>query len=416
MPQTSAAVVETKGKGRLATFAALSSPNYLIFWLGSLVAIIGWQVQYLAQGWLVYRLSDSPLYLGLVGLSSAVPTIALTLFGGVLADRVNRLKLLIYTQLAYAILALALATLTVTGLVEVWHILVIAFANGAVMAFDQPSRQALIPALVERKNLMNAIALNSAAWQVSRIVGPSLGGLLVGLTGEAACFYVTSGGFLMLAGALALVRVESRAPGGNGRGMWHNLTEGLRYIAHTPLFTAIISLTFLDSIFGTGYVTLMPVFARDILAVGAQGMGLLMTASGLGALVATIVIASLGNFRRRGWLLLYGLAGFSLLLFAFALSSWFQLSLALLAGMGFHSSLYMVTANTTLQSEVPDELRGRVMGVYGLTWSLMPLGGLVAGSVATVTSAPFAIGLGATVVAAFAVGVGLFAPLVRRLS
>ncbi len=408
------------GRGRLRTFSALRHRNFRLYWFGMLVAIIGWQVQTVAQAWLVYEMTDSTALLGLVGLAQAVPTIVLTLFGGVVADRVDRRRLIMATQAATGLLILLLALLVATDLVRLWHIFAIALLVGAVWAFDQPARMALIPHLVERDDLMNAVAMGSMVWQSSRIVGPAIAGLIIGLVGIAPCFYLTTAGMLVMVLAVRAVRLPPIAPSSDGRNVLQNLVEGIGYIVGNPIFSTLIGLTFFNSLFGMSYVIMLPVFARDVLVVGSEGYGFLMGISGVGALLGTMVLASLGNVRRKGLLMLAGATGFGSLIVLFALSRVFPLSMGLLFAMGAVNSMYMTTVNTLLQSLVPDGLRGRVMGIYGLTWSLMPVGGFVAGAFAAAfadpaVGAPLAIGLGGALVAAMALGLASASPRLRRI-
>ncbi|MBM2827098.1 MAG: major facilitator superfamily 1 [Dehalococcoidia bacterium] len=380
-----------------------------------LVAITGWQIQMMAQYWLVWKLTNSPLYLGLAGLSQALSTIMLTLFGGVIADRVDRRKLLMLTQGATGLLLFVLATLDQTGFIKVWHILVIAFLIGAVWAFDQPARMALIPHLVPREDLMNAVATGSIIWQGSRIVGPSIAGVLIAVAGTALCFYITAFAFLATILALVLIKVPDVVSAASERNMAHNLVEGLGFIASSPVFFTLIGMTFFNSVFGMSYVILMPVFAERVLGVHSEGYGFLMGISGVGAVLGTTLVAALGNFKHKGWLLLSGGAMFGITLLLFSLSRWYYFSLGLLFLSGGVNQLYMTSVNTLLQFLVPDQLRGRVMGVYSLTWSLLPLGGMLSGGIATLTSAPFAVGLGGIMVAGIALSVMAFLPRVRSL-
>ncbi|MCL5026231.1 MAG: MFS transporter [Chloroflexi bacterium] len=402
--------------GRVRVFGALQHYNYRLYWTGLLVSVIGWQVQNLALGWLVLRLTDSPFWLGMVAFASAVPTIALSLLGGVVADRVDKRRLLMLTQMSAATLATLLATLTATDVVGLLAILGIAVAAGIVVAFDQPARLALVPYLVSRGDLMNAIALTSAAWQVSRIIGPAIAGILVGLAGEALCFYITAVGFTVLALAFYSLKLDPTSKDVHTGGMWTDLAQGTRYVKDNPLFATLIITTLLNSVFGMSYFYMMPVFARDVLQVGSTGLGFLVGASGLGALLGTLVTASLGSFRRRGWLLLGGAAAFGIALVLFAASGSYALSLGLLGAAGLFNSLYMTTANTILQSRVPDVLRGRVMSIYSLTWSMMPLGGMVSGTIATFAGAPLAVGLGGAIVTCFALAVAVFSHHTREVS
>jgi MFS family permease len=413
-------VPQVLSRGRLQTFSALRHRNYRLYWWGMLVAITGWQVQMVAQAWLVYDLTKSTALLGLVGLTQAVPTIVLTLFGGVVADRVDRRRLLIITQVMTGALLFLLATLVATDLIRLWHIFVIAFVVGGVWAFDQPARMALVPHLVERDDLMNAVAVGSMVWQGSRIAGPAIAGLLIGFAGIAPCFYLTTLGMLVMVLALRAVKIPPVAPQAGRQNVVKNLAEGVAYVVRNPVFSTLIGMTFFNSLFGMSYVSMMPVFARDVLGVGSQGFGFLYGVSGVGALVGTTVVASLGDVQRKGWMMLLGGAAFGAFVVLFAVSRVYPVSLALLFCMGAVNSVYMTTVNTVLQSLVPDDLRGRVMGIYTLTWSLMPLGGFASGALADrfsdpAVGAPFAVGLGGVLVVLAAAVMAAAAPRLRRL-
>jgi MFS family permease len=399
---------------RLSAIAALYHRNYRLYWIGVVVSVIGYQLQFIGVGWLVYRMTGSPFYLGLVGLFTAVPTIALSLIGGVIADRVSRLHLLMITQSIAAVSSFVLASLTITGAVQIWHILLLASVNGTFAAFDTPARQAMLPDLVEREDLMNAVALASAAWQVARVVGPAIAGILIAGFGEAVCFYATSIGYGVMLLMILQLKIQIQAAIKH-ENMWRNLVSGLSFVAKSPLFAIIIGLTFMNSLFGISYITLMPAFARDILHAGAKGYGLLLTAGGIGAIMGSVLIASWGKRARRGFLMMGGSSLFGVLLIAFSLSRNFNAALALVMIAGTANAIYMVVAQTVLQAEVPDELRGRVMGLYGLTWSLIPLGGMLSGTIAALVGSPFAVGLGGFFVMCFTLCVVLAFPHIRRL-
>jgi MFS family permease len=408
------------GRRRLQTFAALRHRNYRLYWFGMLVAIIGFQIQTVAVGWLVYQLTNSPAMLGAVSLMQAIPAIGLTLFGGVVADRMDRRRTLLVTQTTNGLLLLVLATLVATEMVQLWHIFAVAAGLGVVNAFDQPARLALVPHLVPREDLMNAIAMGSVIWQSARIVGPSIAGLLIATTGIASCFYVTTFGFLTMVAAVWAVRVPPVTPPADGRSALHNLREGVAYVVKTPIFSTLIGLTFFNSIFGMSYVSMMPVFARDLLDVGSRGYGFLMGVSGIGALLGTLIVASLGNTRHKGVLLLAGGAAFGSFVFLFAISRVYPVSLGLIFFMGAVNSIYMTTVNTLLQALVPDELRGRVMSIYTLTYSLVPFGAFLAGGIAgtfpdAATGASIAVALGGLMVTLAAAFVAAFVPRVRRV-
>lgn len=401
---------------RWAMFSALRHRNFALYWFGQLSSVMGQNMQYVAQSWLVLHLTNSPAMLGLAGLSSAIPTIVFALLGGAVADRADRQKLLRYTQLGQALLYGLLATVVVAEVVEVWHVMAFAFFAGLIRAFDQPSRQALIPHLIPRAELPNAVALGSSVWQISRLVGPALAGLLIALYDVGVTLYVASLGFVIFVVLLAMIRIdkveETRLV---SKGLVIDLFEGLVFIRHNELFYTLILLTFFDSIFGMSYTVLLPIFARDILNVGSQGYGLLQTVSGVGALSGTFVVVFLSRSGRRGLQAIVGAACFGLLLMAFSFSQWFPVSLALILLMGLANQTYMTTINTVLQMHLPDDLRGRVMGIYGLTYSLIPLGGTVSGVVAEFAGAPIAVASGGLLVACMAGLVFLRLPKVRNL-
>ena len=371
-----------------------------------------------AQGWLTYELTGSPLYLGYVAVASAVPSIALNLFGGVFADRLDKRKLIFYTQLLTAAIIFTLAFLTLFKVVRVEHIIALAFAAGAVNAFDQPARQALYPHLIDRRVIMSAVALNSAIWQGTRIVAPAVAGLIIGLIGTATAIFIAGAGFVVMAVvilALRLPRIESGSTGSAFGALW----EGLRFISGNTIFSFLIAMTFFNSFFGMAYITMMPAFAVDVLKVGPDGQGILMTVGGVGALGVTMLLSSAGNFHRKGLLIIGGGLAFGLSIVAFALTSMFigsfYLALALMFVMGISSSTYMISIMSSLQLLVPDRMRGRVMGFYGMTWSIMPLGGMQAGAIAAFVGVPVAVAIGGGFVAAFALGPALVNRQVRNI-
>ena len=402
--------------GGLRVFTALRHRNYRLYWIGFLLSIIGFQMQQVAMQWLAYDLTGSPLYLGTVGLASALPTIALTLFGGVVADRVNRRQLLLFTQAGLGLIVAAAALLVWLRLIEPWHLLALAFLAGAITAFDQPSRAAIVPHLVDRRDLMNAVALISVVWQSSRIVGPALAGVLIGFLGSTApVFAIATLGSAAMVAVLLLLRLPRFSPEPTSNAVLGDLAQGLRFILGNNLFSSLIGMTFFNSVFGISYIIMLPVIAKDVLQVGPEGLGLMNTVSGIGALAGTFTVATLGDYRRKGWLLLWGGFAFGVGLVAFAVTPWFLPSLALLAFVGWCNQVYMTTTNTTLQAAVPDALRGRVMGTFALTYNLIPLGGLQAGAIATAFNVQTAIAFGGVLVAAFAMAAAVTLPAVRRM-
>jgi MFS family permease len=401
---------------KISTLKALKYRNYRLYWMGLLVSILGWQFLTFAQLWLVYDITGSTLYLGAVGGVNGAATICLSLFGGVLADRVDKRKLIIFTQSMMAVLAFVLATLTFTHLVNVWHVLVISALTGATSAFDNPARQALIPHLIDDpRDLTNAVALASSVWSVTRAVGPALAGVMIATTGPSICFYVTSGGYGVMVLALVRLSVGKLVVPQVQSSVLSAFNEGLKYILRNKIFLYLITITFLNSIFGMSFVYLLPVFAKNILSAGPSGYGFLMTAFGTGAIFGVLTVASLANRGHKGTVLITGNLLFCLLLIAFSLSKWYPVSIVLIALTGFFNSIYMTNVLTLLQALVPNELRGRVMGIYSLTWSLMPLGGLQAGALASIIDAPLVVTIGGLVTLGFAVLVAVSNNLIRNL-
>ena len=410
----------TQRRPRLQMFTALRHSSFRRFWIGMVASVLGFQIMTVAQGWLIYILTDSKLALGYVGLAAGLPAIALNLFGGVIADKVNQRRLLIATQTTSSMVMLALAILTLTGLVEPWHIITSAFLIGSVQAFDTPTRQSLFPHLIDREDMLNAVALNSMVWQGTRVIGPAIGGVIIGTRlGVAPGFFAPFLGFLMMAVMIATLRLPpiKRAEGAS---FFHDMAQGINFVRTNTIFAFLISMTFFNSIFGMSYIFILPVFARDIFNVGELGLGVLHAASGAGALLGTLITASLGNFQRKGWLILGGAVLFGTFLILFAVTGslfkFFPLSLVFIFCAGVSTSIYMITIMSTLQLMVPNELRGRVMGIYGMTWSLLPVGAMQAGAIAEYTSAPLAVAVGGAAVIFFAIVMGLSIRQVRTLS
>jgi MFS family permease len=375
-------------------FAALAYRDYRLLWTGNVLTQTGQWMQQVATGWLVLELTDSPTYLGLVGFARGIPMLFMSLPAGVLADRVDRRVLLITTQVLAAALATLLAVLVATDLVRPWHVLVLAFLSGSVMSFIFPTRQALVPSLVPRDMLANAVALNSAGQNSTRVIGPSLAGMLIGLVGTAICFFIQAAGLVGAALMSIRLRLPPREVARARASAVENLLEGLHYIRGNPRISGLIGLAAIPTVLALPYMQMLPVVARDELGVGSSGLGLLMTASGIGALTGSLLYAAIGPIRNEGRALVTMAALFGVVLALFAFSSWLPLSLMLVACTSLVSSIYMSLNNTVLQMNVSDELRGRVMSVYLMTWGLMPFGTLPMGAVADAFGAPVALAAG----------------------
>ncbi len=392
----SAAAVRGSG-----TFRALRHRNFRLFWWGQLFSLAGTWMQMAAQGWLVYRLTDSAFYLGLVGFARYFPVLLFSLIGGVVADRLPKRDLILLTQLVAMIQAFLLAGLTATGAIQIWQIIALSALLGLVNAFDTPARQAFIVEMVGKEDLMNAIALNSSVFNSARIVGPLLAGVLVPTVGETGCFFLN--GISFLAVLIGLWRIDvlslSQAPlEGGESSIWLQLKEGLSYARRNATLLTLLALVGISSLFGLPYTTLMPAFARDVLGVGATGYGALLAAVGLGALSGALFLASRGSDWLKGRLFTLGNLLFPLGVLAFSLARSFVLSEILLVLVGFGFVLQNATANTLLQTIAKEGFRGRVMSLHALAFiGLSPIGDLQAGTVAHLAGVPLAVSLGALV-------------------
>lgn len=385
--------------GRLGNLLrALQHRNYRLFFTGQLISLSGTWMQSVAQAWLVYRLTDSAALLGLVGFAGQFPVFLLSALGGTVADRRNRRHLLIVTQSCSMLLAFTLAGLTLSGLVQVWHIFLLAALLGMVNAFDIPGRQSFVIEMVGRQDLLNAIALNSSMINGARIVGPALAGVLVGAVGEGWCFLLNGVSYLAAITALARMRLAPRPKTPHHGSALAHIAEGFRFAWQAEPIRALLLLIGLVSLTGLPYMVLMPVFAGKILHGGPEGLGLLMSAAGSGALTGALTLASRRGVRGLGRWVAFAAAGFGLGLLAFSLSRIFWLSAVLLVPVGFFMMVQMASSNTLIQSMVPDRLRGRVMALYSMMlMGMAPFGALQAGMVAQHLGAPAALGLGGAI-------------------
>lgn len=375
-------------------FAALDVPAFRNYFIATVVSNIGSWMQIVAQGWLVLSLTNSPFYLGLVGLVRAVPTILLSLIGGVLADRFDRRRILIVTQSVAMTASILLAALVVADVVTVWHILAISFVSSVFFAADNPTRQALVPDLVGKERLTSAIGLNSAAWNGAAVIGPSIAGILIAAVGVAGAFTLNAASYLAVMGVVITLPELPRYTNAK-RSVAGQLADGMRYILSQRAIWGILLLIAIPSLGARPYIQMMPVFARDILGLGATGYGVLMAASGIGALIGAFIVTSLGGSTRRGMILIVVTASLGVTLVGFASSHWLIPSLAFVVAVGCAATLMMSLANALLQGLVPGEMRGRVMSVYSLIAAgFMPLGSMLLGSLGSLIGVPLAVGLG----------------------
>jgi MFS family permease len=384
---------------RTGMFRALSHRNYRVFWIGAFLSNVGTWMQAVAQGWLMLQLTNSALWLGIDGFMATAPGFFLTLAGGVFADLVDRRRLLLYTQVVAGLAAVGLATLVWTNQVDRWMVLGFSFVTGCCMALAGPSYQALTFDLVGREDLANAVALNSSQFQLSRVIGPVLAGFGFKFFGLAGCFYFNGLSFVAVVIALRMVHFDEATKYAHSvkdrRALWQDLIAGFRYVKNRPRVFSLLSISAVNSLFGAPYITMIPIFARDIFHLGASGLAWMMGVAGAGAFCGALFLAYLGDFKRKGWSVLGGAFGFGVFLIAFAQATRLMWSLVFLFGVGFTIVSSVAVINTLLQQLVTDEMRGRVMSMFILSFiGSMPLGNLLAGAVSHWYGAPFALAAG----------------------
>lgn len=379
-----------------STFTSLRHRNFRLFFIGQLISFIGVWMQNVAQSWLVYDLTHSRLLLGLVYALGSSPILFLALYGGALADRVDKRKLLMATQFSAMIIAWSLGILVVLDKVQIWHIFLLATLLGLDAAIDTPTRQSFIFEMVGREDLTNAIALNSSIFNASRVIGPALAGMLIAGVGLASCFFLNGLTYVAILYALFSMRLQGRPKQPGPRtSTWHGLKEAVRYARSHQAILSLLLLVAILSIFALPYIVMMPVFAKDILRGGPKTLGVLMTATGVGALSGALNLASWGNRRGRSAMALAGALLFLLSLFCFTFSSNLYLSLFLLVLVGGFMITFLATSNTLLQIRVSDEIRGRIMGFFVMALlGMTPLGSLQIGLLAEHLGAPWAIRIG----------------------
>jgi MFS family permease len=379
------------------TFRALKHRNFQLFFAGQFVSLTGTWMQSVAQSWLVYRLTGSVVLLGLIGFASQIPVFLIAPFGGAAADRYNRQKILVITQTSAMITAFVLAGLTLTGNIEVWHLFVLAVCFGLANAFDIPTRQAFVPDMVGKEDLLNAIALNSSMFNGARIVGPAIAGILVAVVGEGWCFFGNAVSYIAVISGILLMKITPVIRERTGSTL-SNIAEGFSFVAKTAPIRGLLLLLGLVSLMGMPYAVLMPIFADKILGGDSDTLGYLMGASGAGALIAALILASRKEVFGLGRWVAFASGGLGISLILFSFSSVFWLSLLLLIPVGFSMMTQMSSSNTLIQAMVPDELRGRVMSVYSMMFmGMAPFGALLAGSLAEVLGAPYTVALGGAV-------------------
>ena len=397
-------------------FAAFRHRNYRLYFGGQLVSNAGTWMQIIAQGWLVYQLSHSELMLGIVGFASAIPSLLVTPWGGVVVDRMPKRRLLLLTQSGAMLLAFILAALTFSGIVEAWHIVVLAAGLGLVNAFDAPARQAFVVDMVGSLDLPNAIALNSLMFNSARAIGPAIGGLLLAAVGAAWCFTINGISFLAVLLGLAAMQLEDRPGAGTAETPWRQLWQGVQYLRGEPILSSILWLSLAFSVFGVSYYTLMPAFVERVLQRGPEVYGWVTAATGVGAVTGALLIANHSVRMPRGRFLMLASIGFPVILAAFSFTSLVPVSLVLAFGLGFGFMSQFTMMNTLLQTRVENRLRGRVMSLYALTFfGFAPFGNLAVGALSERIGLSYAISSFAAISLILAIAIHRKVPEVRSL-
>ena len=390
---------ESKG----GTFRSLKYRDYRLLWFSTLFASSAQWIQQVTIGWLIYEMTESAFLLGAVNGFRALPLLFLAPIGGVLADRVERKMLMQATQYMLLVASAIMTAIIFAGWIEVWHLFAFTFITGIGWALNNPVRQSVVPNLVPKYDLMNALALQSAGFNITRILGPTLGGYMLAHLGAGENFSLQT---FFYVGVIAMVIpvVIPRLPRRNESvSVRQNLKDGISYVWRTKQLRVQLALAFVPTILAFPYMALMPIFARDVLGYGSEGLGLMGTAVGVGAVIGTLTMASLNNVQNKGKIMLTAVFLLGISLMAFSQSKSMELSLVILAFTGASQMVYLTTNQTILQLSIPDHLRGRVMGIYMLSQGMMPLGGLLGGALADATSAPTAVLVMGAMVCAMAV-------------
>jgi MFS family permease len=380
----------------LSRLPALQSRNFRLFFAGQLISLIGTWMDNVAEAWLVYRLTGSSLKLGTVGFCSQIPVFLFAPLGGIVADRYNRHKIILTTQALSMGVAGVLAILTLTHRVQVWHVFVLAAMGGVINAFDIPARQAFLSDMVGREKLMNAIALNSSMFNGARIVGPAVAGILVASIGEGWCFGANSLSYIaVITGLLMMKLTYTPRAGARDNSPLQDIVEGFRFVKNAKPIRTLLLLLGLVSLVGMPYSVLMPIFADRILHGGARGLGILMGATGVGALAGALTLALKKGLKGISKIISYCALGFGTSLILFSTSRHFWLSALFLLPVGYTMMVQMASSNTLLQSMSPDRLRGRVLAVYSMMFmGMAPFGALFAGALAERVGAPVTVAIG----------------------
>jgi len=384
---------------------ALKTPLYLRFWSAICISLTGVWVRITAMGYLVYELTDDELKLGIISFAQAAPVLITGPIAGALLDRIDRRKILLAVQVVNVVAMILVTWLVASGQVQYWHLVIVAVIVGSASGFDWPARMSIVPSLVTRARMQSAVALNAAAFNGSRIIGPTIAGGLIGAFGLAACFGFTAAAFIpfvLVVASLGAVTAVKATTGPRQSG-FADLKEGYRYIWRTPRIRGLLSVDIVPLALGMSYFTMAPAIARDVLDLGSRGLGLLLAANGVGALTGTLAVALLSTVRHRGRIVIIGVASFAIILVGFALSSNVYLSFALILCLGLCSSTYATFNDTLVQLSADNAYRGRVISVYTMLWGLTPIGGLQVGLLSQSIGVQNALAINGVIILCYAV-------------
>ena len=409
-------MTEAAGGARRYGFGALAHRNFRLFFIGQGISLVGTWLQNVGEGWLILTLTNSPFYVGLTAALSSLGVLLFSLYAGVIADRVDKRRVIIFMQVAFMLEAFTVAILVRTGVVAVWQVLVLATMLGIASAFDIPMRQSFIVEMVGKEDLMNAIALNSSLFNAARVVGPAIAGFLIGAFGIAWCYLLNGVSYIAVIAGLLLMRLPRTARPPQTTSTWTGFREVLAYLRGDRRSRVLMTLTAIISVFGFPYIAMMPVFARDVLHRGAGGYGALTSSIGIGAVIGALAIAlASARIRRRGRLMLLGGTVFGLLLILFSASRVLPLAMVLLALTGCAMIVNNSITNTLLQTSAPDHLRGRIMGFYSFVFvGMAPFGAFLFGVVAEHIGVSITLAAGGAIVMLAVTMAAWLAPEIRN--
>ncbi len=401
--------------GAMRIFSSLRYRDWRCLWFGLMFAQTGDWMDNLAINWLVLELTNSPLALGTVNLVRGLPTLVFSVAGGVVADRFDRRQLMVWTNVGGVVCTALLAWLASTAMLELWHIYGLLIARGVTIAFNSPARSSIIGDLVPRSDIANAIALHSSVFNSTRMVGPAIAGGLIGLFGSALVLWINTVAHVICACFVWAMDPKTGKTTKTKASAWQSVGEGITYLRREPVVMMLMILGIVPFILGNPYQSMLPVFAKNVLFVGPEGLGLLTTAAAGGALVSAFVVSGMGDFRRKGLVMLMGLVAFGSLLVAFAYTPWPIVAGVMLFLVGASTQVYQTTNSTLLQLMVPGEYRGRVFGIHQMDRGFIPVGSFIAGAIAEMAGAPFAVAAMGSLLVLAGFTVMIFVPRMRQL-